>query len=194
MILPVYNAFHPILRQKTKEVKNLDGSILKLIDDMFETMSFADGIGLAANQVGKNISILIVGDIYIDNRLIHSKNVYINPEILDYSDETEFFNEGCLSIPEFKDDVERPKSIQVRYFDLDQHECNEEIDGIVARVLQHEIDHLNGILFFDRLKPIRRTLAHNKLSKIRKGLILPNYPMILPNGQLSEPNKNKMKS
>lgn len=191
MILPIYNAFHPILREKTKTIENIDEKIINLIQDMFETMNFAEGIGLAANQVGVGLSILIVGDIIEDGIVKHRAQPYINPQIVSYSDELSTFNEGCLSIPEFREVVERPKAIQIQFYDLDMKEHNEEVDGLLARVLQHEIDHLNGILFFDRLKPLRRTIAQSKLYKIRKGLVVPDYPMILPNGKLLEPQKSK---
>lgn len=187
MVLPIYNAFHPILKQKTKEVVNIDDEILQLIKDMYETMDFADGIGLAANQVGKSISILTVNDIYDENdKLIHSKKAYINPIIESYSEETDDFNEGCLSVPELREVVTRPKEIQIRYLEINGNEKKETVDGLLARVLQHEIDHLNGILFFERISPFRRTIIQNKLKKIKKGLIIPDYPMVLPSGQLTK--------
>lgn len=191
MILPIYNAFHPMLREKTKPIEDIDEKTISLIQDMFETMNFAEGIGLAANQVGVDLSVLIVGDIIEDGVVKHQGKPYINPQIVSYSEELSTFNEGCLSVPEFREDVERPEAIQIKYYDLDMKENNEEFDGLLARVLQHEIDHLNGILFFDRLKPLRRTLAQSKLNKIRKGLVVPDYPMILPNGKLLEPQKYK---
>lgn len=187
MILPIYNAFHPILKTKTNKVENIDEEILKLINDMFETMDFAEGIGLAANQVGKSISLLIVGDIYDENeKLIHPRKAYINPEILSFSDEVEEFNEGCLSVPELRENVVRPSEIELKFIDVDGRERKINANGLLARVLQHEIDHLNGILFFERISPIRRTLIQNKLKKIKKGLIVPNYPMVLPDGRLTK--------
>lgn len=191
MILPIYNAFHPILREKTKPIENIDEKTIGFIEDMFETMNFAEGIGLAANQVGVGLSILIVGDILEDGVVKHQGKPYINPKIVSYSVELSTFNEGCLSIPEFRGDVERPEAIQIKYYDLEMKEHLEEVDGLLSRVLQHEIDHLNGILFFDKLKPLRRTLAQSKLNRIRKGLVVPDYPMILPNGKLIEPQKSK---
>lgn len=191
MILPIYNAFHPILREKTKPIENIDEKTIGFIKDMFETMNFAEGIGLAANQVGVALSILIVSDILEDGVVKHQGKPYINPQIVSYSDELSTFNEGCLSIPEFRGDVERPEAIQIKYYDIKMKEHAEEVDGLLSRVLQHEIDHLNGILFFDRFKPLRRTLVQSKLNRIRKGLVVPDYPMILPNGKLIEPQKSK---
>jgi len=185
MVLPIYNAFHPILKKRTSEIKNIDVALIQLINDMYETMDFAEGIGLAANQVGHSISLFTVNDIYDDdNRLIHPKKAYINPVIVSLSDETDDFNEGCLSVPELREIVTRPKEIQLKYIDINGNEKSEYFDGLLARVLQHEIDHLNGILFFERISPIRRALIQNKLKKIKKGLITPNYPMILPTGKL----------
>lgn len=184
MVLPIYNAFHPVLKQKTKDVTHFDDKLKKLISDMFETMIFAEGIGLAANQVGQSISVLVVGDIKEDGILKHKSKAYINPVIEDWSEETVDYNEGCLSVPELREDITRPKAIQIKYYDEDMKEHREEVDGLLARVLQHEVDHLNGILFFERLSPIKRTLIQNKLKKIKKGIIIPDYPMVLPNGKV----------
>lgn len=184
MILPIYNAFHPILKQKTNRVENFDEKLRKLISDMFETMVFAEGIGLAANQVGQSISLLVVGDIKEDGILKHKGKAYINPIIEGWAEEYVDYNEGCLSVPELREDVTRPKAIQIRYYDENMKENREEVDGLLARVLQHEVDHLNGILFFERLSSIKRTLIQNKLKKIKKGVIVPDYPMVLPNGKV----------
>ncbi len=184
MILPIYNAFHPILKQKTSSVESFDEKLKQFIKDMFETMDFAEGIGLAANQVGKSISLLVVGDIKEEGTVKHARKAYINPVIEAWSEEIADYNEGCLSVPELREDVSRPKAIQIRYYDENMKENSEEVDGLLARVLQHEIDHLNGILFFERLSPIRRTLIQNKLKKIKKGIIVPDYPMVLPNGKI----------
>ncbi len=184
MILPIYNAFHPILKQKTNDVENFDEKLRKLISDMFETMVFAEGIGLAANQVGQSVSLLIVGDIKEDGILKHRSKAYINPIIEHWAEESIDYNEGCLSVPELREDVTRPKAIQIKYYDENMKEYREEVDGLLARVLQHEVDHLNGVLFFERLSPIKRTLIQNKLKKIKKGIIVPDYPMVLPNGKV----------
>lgn len=194
MILPIYNAFHPILKTKTKQIDNIDNDILALVDNMFETMNYAEGIGLAANQVGASLSLLIVGDIFDDNdKLLHPKKAYINPEILYFSEEEDEFNEGCLSVPELREIVVRPTEIQIRYYDIDGKEHNEMANGLLARVLQHEIDHLNGILFFERISPLRRALIQNKLKKIKKGQILPDYPMVLPDGTITKVSTSDIK-
>ncbi len=184
MILPIYNGFHPVLRNKTKEITNIDQTIIELVENMFETMDYAEGIGLAANQVGQPLSLLVVNDIYQDGKLIFKKKAYINPVVINFSEETDVFNEGCLSLPELREDVVRPSSIEIKYFDIDAIEHIEEVDGLLARVLQHEIDHLNGILFFERVSPIKRTLLQNKIKKIKNGIVIPDYPFVQPNGIL----------
>ncbi|MFW6232561.1 MAG: peptide deformylase, partial [Bacteroidota bacterium] len=106
----------------------------------------------------------------------------INPEILETSEEIESIDEGCLSVPEFFERVERPESIKVRYYDLDMHEYVREIGGFLARVMQHEIDHLRGVLFYERISPLKRALAKSKLKRIQRGEVVPDYPMIQADG------------
>jgi peptide deformylase len=110
----------------------------------------------------------------------------INPEIVEFSDEKVIEQEGCLSVPDFYEEVERPVNILVKYLDLQEKEHIDEVTGYLARVMQHEIDHLNGILFYQRLSPLKKTLSKNKLNKIKKGIILPDYPFVLPDGTLVE--------
>ena len=184
-IIPIYNSFHPVLKKKTEAVKEIDGKLKELIDNMFITMYHADGIGLAANQVGVSQSFVIIDVSASSNKNI-APLVMINPVIKSFSDEEVDFSEGCLSVPKFFETVVRPKNIQVRYFDMNMKEHNEEVDDILSRVMQHEIDHLNGILFYERLSPIKRTLSKSKLKKIQRGKVIPKYPMILANGKLVE--------
>ncbi len=170
MILPVYTYNHPVLRQKTTSVADMSDEIRTLIANMFETMYNANGIGLAANQVGKDIAITVIDftdDDEDDNEA--GPIVLINPVIEAFSDEEEEFEEGCLSLPDFRDVVVRPEAIQVRYLDENMKEVVREADGLLARVIQHETDHLNGVYFFERLSPIRRTLSQSKLKRIAKG-------------------------
>ena len=175
--LPIYNCYHPTIKQSTEDVKEIDGDIKKLVDDMFETMYSADGIGLAANQVGISKSLVIIDTSAATNEE-DPKHVLINPEIISFSDEENEFQEGCLSVPKFFENVIRPKKILVRYWDLKGKEHKFEADELLARVMQHEIDHLNGILFYERLTPIRKTLSKSKLNKIRKGITKPDYEMV----------------
>ena len=143
-VLPIYNCFHPVLKKSTLPVENIDEDIKQMVDDMFETMYKADGIGLAANQVGILNSVIV-----IDLNSGETEKKYdippialINPEIEYFSDETYEYQEGCLSVPKFYENVVRPKIIQVKYFDLEMKEHIEEAEGMLSRVMQHEIDHL----------------------------------------------------
>lgn len=189
MIIPVYNCFHPILRQEATKVREFDQDLSDLVSNMFETLyNISNGVGLAGNQVGSEKAIFIVDlNVGSDEKKPNPITV-INPEIVYYSEEEEEENEGCLSIPDFYEKVVRPASIQIRYYDLDMKEYNTEVTGFLARVMQHEFDHLRGKLIFDKITPLRRALAKSKLNKIKRGDILPNYPMIMPDGILVEPN------
>ncbi len=184
-IIPIYNSFHPVLKKKTEPIKEIDGKLKELVDNMFITMYRADGIGLAANQVGVSQSFVII-DVSASSDKKIAPLVMINPIIESFSDEEVDFSEGCLSVPKFFETVVRPKNIQVRYYDMNMKEHNEEVDDILSRVMQHEIDHLNGILFYERLSPIKRTLSKSKLKKIQRGKVIPKYPMVMANGKLVE--------
>lgn len=177
MILPIYTYNHPVLKQKTTSVTDMSDELRTLIADMFETMRRAPGIGLAANQVGKGLSLTVIdiSDADEDEGGPEGQLVMINPIIDAYSDEEEEFEEGCLSLPDYRDIVVRPSAIQVRYLDENMKEIVREADGLLARVMQHEIDHLNGIYFFERLSAIRKTLGQNKLKRIAKGDIDADY-------------------
>ncbi|MFH1052166.1 MAG: peptide deformylase [bacterium] len=182
--LPIYNCFHPLMKKKTEDVTEIDSNIKKLVEDMFETMYKDDGIGLAANQVGVSKSLIVVDtSVSSEEKYRHPPIVMLNPEIEDESVQEVEMSEGCLSIPKFNDKVWRPEKIQVRYFDLNGNQKVIEANDLLSRVIQHEIDHLDGILFYERLSAIRKTLAKSKLRKIEKGLIIPDYPMIQPDGQ-----------
>lgn len=170
MPLPIVTYNHPVLKQKTSQITEMTDELRTLIRDMVQTMHHANGIGLAANQVGKGLSLTVI-DISDaeDDGNSGSPLVLINPIIESYSEEEEEFEEGCLSLPEYRDVVVRPEAIQVRYFDENMHEHVQEADGLLARVMQHEIDHLNGVYFFERLSPVRRVLAQGKLKRIARG-------------------------
>ncbi len=177
MILPVYTYNHAVLKQKTSQIDELSDELNTLIDDMFATMYNANGIGLAANQIGKGLALTVIDvqDSDDDDNATSEQLVLINPVIEAFSDEEEEFEEGCLSLPDLRDVVIRPSAIQVRFLDRMMKEQVREVDGILARVMQHEIDHLNGIYFYERLSPIRRTLAGGKLKRIARGDIEPDY-------------------
>jgi peptide deformylase len=185
-ILPIYNCFHPILKKKTEAITQYDQELKDLVTNMFETMYFADGVGLAANQVGFSKSLFLVDVAQLnDERASHPPVAMINPKITSFSEEVITFEEGCLSIPSLHEDVIRPQEIEISYFDIDMKEHKVIANEFFARVIQHEYDHLNGTLFFEKISPFRRTLAKSKLMRIKKGEIIKNYDMILPNGALA---------
>lgn len=178
-ILPVYNSFHPVLNKSVNQVKDINTDIKVLVDNMFDTMYYADGIGLAANQVGKSLAMIIIDTTVSDDETAHHPPlVLINPVIESLSDDEVDFNEGCLSVPKFFEKVNRPSQVSIRYTDIQGKEKTLDANGILARVIQHEIDHLNGILFYTKLTPMRRTLAKNKLKRIRLGKIETHYQMV----------------
>lgn len=186
-LLPIYNCFNPVLKKKTEKVEHIDENLKKLVENMFETMYNADGIGLAANQVGVSKSLVIIDISRNDNFKNQPPLVLINPEIITFSEEKDEFLEGCLSIPNFYETVDRPEAIEIKFYDLNMKEHKIEANDLLARVMQHEIDHLNGILFFERLSPIKKTLAKSKLKKIKNGQVDAKYEMVNPDGRLYIP-------
>ena len=150
---------------------------------MFETLySISNGVGLAGNQIGESKSILVL-DLSVDEDNKNSKPMtMINPVIEYYSEEEFTDSEGCLSIPTYYEQVTRSYEIQLKYTDLDMKEHVIEAEDFFSRVLQHEIDHLNGKLIIEKISPLRRALSKSKLKKIERGILIPDYPMILPDG------------
>ena len=172
MIYPIVIYGSPVLRKKSVNIDPDYPELGKLIDDMYLTLAEAEGVGLAAPQIGKNIRLFIVdctpwGE--EDPSLAEYRKVFINAEIYERSAETSLFNEGCLSLPGLHEDVSRPVSIKIRYQDENFVEHDEEIGGMAARVIQHEYDHLEGEVFTDRLSPLRRNLLKRKILNLAKG-------------------------
>lgn len=157
----------PRLKKVCDQVPDLDDELRKLADDMLETMYDAPGIGLAAPQIGITKR-LIVLDCVRDGEGEPRPLVMFNPEILAESDERSTYEEGCLSIPEQYADVERPAEVTVRWMDRDGSEQQESFDGLWSTCVQHEIDHLNGVLFIDYLKPLKRQLITRKMQKLKR--------------------------
>lgn len=183
MILPIYNCFHPILREKTEEIKNIEQSDIDFINNMIETMYNADGIGLAANQVGDKRSIVIIDNTNDDNPNV-KPIVMINPKITSNSEEMSDYKEGCLSIPKYYEVVTRPSEIELEYLDTNGKSNTLRADDLLARVIQHEVDHLNGVLFFDRITPLKRALSKSKLRKIELNKVIPHYDMMSANNRI----------
>jgi peptide deformylase len=157
------------LRQKAEPIAAVDDAIRALMDDMLETMYAAPGIGLAATQIGEMKRVLVL-DVAKreDEEATAEPMVFANPEITWSSEELSIYNEGCLSIPEIYEEVERPARIRVRYLDRDNRAQEIEADGILATCLQHEIDHLNGVLFIDHISRLKREMIAKKFTKAAK--------------------------
>ncbi len=156
----------PLLRQMSKPVERVDDSLRKLADDMLETMYDAPGIGLAAIQVGLPLRLLVIDLAKEDEE--PAPHVFVNPEILHGSDERSVYEEGCLSIPEYYAEVERPAKVRVKYVDRDGKAQEMAAEGLMATCLQHEIDHLNGVLFIDHISKLKRDMVMRKFRKLAR--------------------------
>jgi peptide deformylase len=156
----------PVLRQVSKPIERVDADLKRLADDMLETMYDAPGIGLAAIQVGVPRRILVI-DVSREGEE-KQPQVFINPKIVKSSDERSVYEEGCLSIPDYYAEVERPATVSVEYLDRDGKEQTVEADGLLATCLQHEIDHLNGVLFIDYISRLKREMVIKKFTKAAK--------------------------
>ena len=167
----IYETPDPVLREISKPVETFDDGLKILVSDMFETMYAAPGIGLAAVQVGVPVRLLVI-DLQEPEEEggepVRDPRVFINPEILWHSDEEVPYTEGCLSVPEQYAEVMRPDRIRARLHDVEGKSYEEEIDGLLAVCLQHEMDHLNGVLFIDHLSRLKRDMVLKKLAKWRK--------------------------
>ena len=170
-ILPIIEAPDPRLRLISKPVDSVDDGIRSLVADMFETMYEAPGIGLAAVQVGVPQRLLVIDLQEKDDdegKPVRDPRVFINPELLDPAEDLNVYNEGCLSVPDQYAEVERPAAIRARWMDLDGKQHDERIEGMLATCLQHEMDHLEGILFIDHLSRLKRDMVMKKLLKLKK--------------------------
>lgn len=183
MILPIYNCFNPVLRDKTEDIKEINQDTIDFINNMIETMYNADGIGLAANQVGDLRSVIIV-DNTRDEDSKAKPIVMLNPKITSESELVSDYKEGCLSIPKYYEVVTRPSEIEVEFIDVKGKTNKLAADELLARVIQHEIDHLNGILFFDKISPLKRALSKSKLRRIELNKVLPHYDMMSANNKI----------
>ncbi len=179
-ILPIVTYDDPILRQKTNEVDELTDHIKTLITDMFETMYNSDGVGLAAPQIGSSLSIFVIdADSAIEEGgITPGPLAFINPEIINKKGEKIQADEGCLSIPNITDKVTRPDSIVIKYLDQNFNQREEEYTGWVSRVIQHEYDHLQGVLFIDHLSAFRRRMHKSELKEIKRGESQIHYPIV----------------
>lgn len=178
MILSVYVYGSPVLKKVAEPIAELTPELKVLIADMFETMYNADGVGLAAPQIGRSIRLIVMdASPFAEDDPISEgfKRTLINPEIVEFSEETCAFNEGCLSLPKLYVDVKRPAKVRIKYLDENFKEHDEWWEGTPARIIQHEVDHLDGILFVDHLAPIRKKLIGSRLQKMTKGDFTSRY-------------------
>jgi len=175
MILPVVVYGFPILKQKANEITSEYPNLDELIKNMWQTMYHAQGVGLAAPQINLSIRLFVVDTLQLKDRkedeptFVGIKKAFINPQILEESGEAWKYEEGCLSIPGIRENVERQAKVKIQYQDEQFNTVVEEYDGINARVIQHEYDHIEGILFTDKIKPLTKKLIQPKLNKIMRG-------------------------
>ncbi|MCC5917216.1 MAG: peptide deformylase [Cryomorphaceae bacterium] len=187
MLLPIVAYGDPVLKKKAVDISPEYPDLNILIENMFETMYNAAGVGLAAPQIGKSIRLFIVDampfaeeDDEEYEKLKDFKRVFINAEKLEEEGDEWAFNEGCLSIPEVREDVFRQESITLKYWNENFEEKTETFDGLAARIIQHEYDHIEGILFTDYLSPLRKRMLKSRLNQISKGKISVKYRMKFP--------------
>ncbi|MEO1023048.1 MAG: peptide deformylase [Bacteroidota bacterium] len=180
-ILPIVTYNDEVLREVAKPVTEDSPEVQKLIDDMLETMYNADGLGLAAPQIGKSVQIFVMDPDPVLPEDMEDKPgalVCINPEILEKSGDKIPMDEGCLSIPEVTDKVSRPETITITYLDRTFNEHTETYDGWISRIIQHEYDHLQGVLFVDYLSLFRRRMHRKDLAEIQSGEREAKYPIL----------------
>lgn len=167
----------PLLRKVSKEINPDYPALHQLISDMFETMYAASGVGLAAPQVGLGIRLFIIDTTRIDDYPEGCKLIFINPKILEESGNLWKYEEGCLSLPKIREEVERKENVTISYMDENFRAKKETFNGMNARVIQHEYDHLEGILFIDLISPLRKRLIRKKLDAILNGTVDAGYPI-----------------
>lgn len=190
MTLPIVAYGDPVLRKKATDIEKDYPELENLIANMWETMYKANGVGLAAPQIGLAIRLFVIDTSPFAEdeefspeeqaQLKDFKRVFINAQMIEEEGKNWSFNEGCLSIPEIREDVSRKDTITIRYSDEDFNEKTETFDGLLARVIQHEYDHIEGILFTDKLSSLKRRLLKGKLNNISKGNIVVEYKMRFP--------------
>ena len=187
MILPIVAYGDPVLKRKALPISENYEGLDQLIASMWETMYHAHGVGLAAPQIGKSIRLFVIdGSPFADDEdatpsdqlvLKTFKKVFINAEMITEEGDDFSFTEGCLSIPDVREDVTRPSVIRLRYLDENFIEHVEEFSGLAARIIQHEYDHIEGILFTDKLSPLKKRLIKGRLDKISRGMVESDYRM-----------------
>jgi peptide deformylase len=184
MTYPIFIYGHPVLRKEAEDIDEDYPDLQQVISDLFETMYNSEGLGLAAPQIGKSIRIFVIdGTPVADDEpsLTGFKKAFINAHITEKCGELQPMNEGCLSIPNLREEVNRESHIRIEYYDEDWVFHDEVFDGYKARIIQHEYDHLDGILFTDKVSPLKKRLLKSKLVAISKGKFEASYRTILAN-------------
>jgi len=182
MVYPIVVYGSPILRKTARDIERNAEGLSTLVADMFETMYKSDGMGLAAPQIGKSLRLFVIDGTTMaedDPSMIDFKKVFINARIIEEDGKPWAFNEGCLSLPKIREDVIRKPRIRLQYHDENWQFHDEYFEGIKARIIQHEYDHTDGILFVDRILPIRRKLLKGRLNDISKGKVDVDYKIKL---------------
>jgi len=183
MKLPIIAYGDSVLRKKGTEITKDYPELNNLIENMFETMYGAHGVGLAAPQIGLSIRLFVVDATSFaedEPALKDFKKAFINAKIIEESGSKWSFNEGCLSIPDIREDIDRHESLTISYYDENWKHYEETYKGLAARIIQHEYDHIEGKLFVDKLSPLRKAMLNNKLSSISKGIVKVEYKMKFP--------------
>ncbi len=183
MILPIVAYGDPVLRKEAEEIDQQYEGLQAFIANMWETMDNAEGVGLAAPQVGRAIRLFVVdADAFSDEdpKLADFKKVFINPVIVEETGEEWAFNEGCLSIPGVREDVKRKPIVKINYLDENFKEHEDTFEGMAARIIQHEYDHIEGILFTDHISALRKKMVKKKMEDISKGDVKVAYKMKFP--------------
>jgi len=181
MIYPIVVYGDPVLKKKARNIDKDSVDVKQLSEDMFETMESASGIGLAAPQIGKSLRMFVVDGTPIEEEDMEGfRKVFINPEMIEEEGDEWAFEEGCLSIPNIREDVTRKEKIKIKYFDENWEEHEEEFDGMKARIIQHEYDHIEGVLFTDYLSPLKKRMLKGKLTNITKGKMKVDYRVAIP--------------
>jgi peptide deformylase len=183
MNYPVILYGNPLLRRKAKPIEKDHEGLNEIIENMWETMYNSDGVGLAAPQAGLSIRLFVIDATAASDEepeLKDFKKVFINSEIVERTGEDLVMNEGCLSLPEIREDVKRPDRVRIKYLDENFDPHDEVYTGYAARIIQHEYDHLEGILFIDHLTPLKKRLLKSKLRNIAAGRVIPHYKVRVP--------------
>jgi peptide deformylase len=181
MVLPIVAYGDPVLKKRAEEIDKDYPKLKELIDNMYETMHHAKGVGLAAPQIGLSIRLFVIdAEPFEEEEVKDFREVFINPIITEEEGELWKFNEGCLSIPTIREDVKRQDTVHIEYYDENWTHKKETLTGLAARIVQHEYDHIEGVLFIDRLSPLRKKLLKNKLLDISKGNVDVDYKMKFP--------------